>query len=165
MYRNPATGFYFDSETEWKSLSGDSQVEYSGRFLGGCISTLRTLIGTPFDQVDDYVSKYAAEEGVVWYLESVGLNAINIYRSLWQMKQAGWFKHVNGILIGRPSRYSANQDFQLIDALNDIFGDQHISVLYDVDIGHAPPQNIVVNGAFGKVMYNNLRGTIQMDYI
>lgn len=165
VYRNPATGFYFDSETEWKSLSGDSQVEFSGRFLGGCISTLRTLIGTPFDQVDDYVSKYAAEEGVVWYLESVGLDAINIYRSLWQMKQAGWFNHVNGILIGRPSRYSANQDFQLIDALNDIFADQYIPVLYDVDIGHAPPQNIIVNGAFGKVTYTKSKGTINTSYI
>lgn len=81
------------------------------------------------------------------------------------MKQAGWFKHANGILIGRPSRYSPNQDFHLVDALNDIFGEENIPVLYDVDIGHAPPQNIMVNGAFGKVTYNNSKGTIQMSYI
>lgn len=165
MYKNPATGFYFDSETEWKNLSRHSQVEFSGRLLGGCISTLRTLIGTPFDQVNDYVSKYPAEEGLVWYLEIVGLDAINIYRSLWQMKQADWFKHTNGILIGRPSRYSANQDSYMIDVLNDIFADQNIPVLYDVDIGHAPPQSIVVNGAFGKVIYKNSKGTISMNYI
>ena len=165
VYKNPATGFYFDSKTEWKNLSGNPQAEFSGRLLGGCISTLRVLIGTPFDQVNDYISEYAADEGVVWYLESVGMDAINIYRSLWQMKQAGWFKHANGILIGRPSRYSANQDFHLMDALNDIFADQNIPVLYDVDIGHAPPQNIVVNGAFGKVAYNNSKGTIHLNYI
>lgn len=81
------------------------------------------------------------------------------------MKQAGWFKHANGILIGRPSRYSASQDFQLLDALNDIFADQNIPVLYDVDIGHAPPQNIMVNVAFGKVTYSNSKGTIHMSYI
>lgn len=63
VYKNPATGFYSDSETEWKHLSGHSQAEFSGRFLGGSTSTLRLLIGTPFDQVNDYVSKYAAEEG------------------------------------------------------------------------------------------------------
>lgn len=148
-----------------ENLSGDSQVEFSGRFLGGCISTLRVLIGTPFDQVNDYVSKYAAEEGVVWYLESVGLDAINIYRSLQQFKQAGWFKHENGILIGRPSRHSGNQDFHLVDALNDIFAEEKIPVLCDVDIGHALPQNIVVNRAFGKVTYNNPKETIHMNYI
>lgn len=165
VYKNPATGFYFDTETEWKNLKGNLQEEFSGRLLGGCISTLRVLIGTPFDQVNNYISKYAAEEGVVWYLESVGLDAINIYRSLWQMKQAGWFKQAKGILIGRTSRYSENQDFHLVDALNDIFADQHIPVLYDVDVGHAPPQNILVNGAFGKVVYNNSEGTIHMNYI
>lgn len=164
VYDNPATGFYFDSKTEWKHLSGFSEAEFSGRLLGGCISTLRTLIGTPFDQVKDYVSNYAAEEGTVWYLESVGLDAINIYRSLWQMKQAGWFDNTNGILIGRPSSYTANQEFELVDALSDIFAEDNIPVIYDVDIGHSPPQNILVNGAFAKVNFKDSKGTIRMNY-
>ncbi|AQQ55547.1 S66 peptidase family protein [Planococcus lenghuensis] len=164
VYKNPATGFYFDSKTEWKSLHGRTETEFSGRLLGGCISTLRTLIGTPFDQVNKFASDYAAEEGIVWYLESVNLDAINIYRSLWQMKQAGWFKHTKGVLIGRPSRYKANEDFFLTDALTDIFGPEEIPVIYDVDIGHAPPQNIVVNGAHAKVAYSNAKGSIQMTY-
>lgn len=164
VYKNPATGFYFDTKTEWKSLNGHSQVEFSGRLLGGCISTLRVLIGTPFDQANEYVATYAAEEGVIWYLESIGLDAINIYRSLWQMKQAGWFSNTNGVLIGRASSYTANQDFTLIDALRDIFAEDGIPVIYDVDIGHAPPQNIVVNGAYAKVVYNNAEGSIHMKF-
>ena len=164
VYDNPATGFYFDSNTEWKNLSKLSEAEFSGRLLGGCISTLRVLIGTQFDQVNDYVSKYASEDGIVWYFDSVGLDAINIYRSLWQMKQAGWFNNTNGILIGRLSRYSANQDFGLEDALSDIFTEHHIPVIYDVDIGHSPPQNILMNGAFAKVNFKDAKGTIRMIY-
>ncbi|MDN7243550.1 LD-carboxypeptidase [Planococcus sp. N028] len=164
VYKNPATGFYFDSKTEWRNLNGQTKAEFSGRLLGGCLSTLRVLIGTPYDQVNDYISTYA-EEGVVWYLESVGLDAANIYRSLWQMKQAGWFKHANGILIGRASRYTDNNDFTLEDALVDSFAEDGIPVLYNVDIGHAPPQNVLVNGAYSRVVYNDSKGSIEMNFI
>ncbi|MBM7601065.1 muramoyltetrapeptide carboxypeptidase LdcA involved in peptidoglycan recycling [Virgibacillus halotolerans] len=152
-FKNPGTGFYFDKKTEWKSLSKNKEVAFSGRLLGGVVNTLQILIGTPFDKVDEFISKYTKEEGVVWYLETVGMTAAEIYRALWQMKFNGWFKNTNGILLGRASGYAPTKDFTLEDALIEVFGDE-IPVIYDVDIGHMPPQNILVNGAVGQINYS-----------
>lgn len=163
-FENPGTGFYFDKKTEWKSLSGNTEVEFSGRLLGGVVNTLQVLIGTPFDNVNEFISKYTKDQGMVWYLETVGLSAAEIYRTLWQMKYNGWFRNTNGILLGRASGYSATKDFTLEDALYEMFGDE-IPVIYDADIGHMPPQNIFVNGAFGKITYCEGKGTLKMKYI
>ncbi|AJI26356.1 LD-carboxypeptidase (plasmid) [Bacillus cereus] len=163
-FKNPGTGFYFDEKTEWKNLQGEDQIEFSGRLLGGVINTLQILIGTPFDKVKEFISEYTQKEGVVWYLETVGMSAAEIYRALWQMKLNGWFSNTNGILLGRATGYRPTKDFFLEDALTEVFGDV-IPVIYDADIGHMPPQNILVNGAFANVNLINGRGTIKMKYI
>ena len=103
-------------------------------------------------------------EGVIWFLETVGLSAAEIYRGLWQMKMNGWFKNTNGILLGRASGYEPSKDFVLKGALCEVFGDE-IPVIYDTDVGHMPPQNILVNGAFAKVSSSEGKGTIRMKYI
>lgn len=163
-FKNPATGFYFDKKTEWKNLSGDKEVEFSGRLLGGVVNTLQILIGTPFDNVNEFISNYTKDLGVVWYLETVGMTAAEIYRALWQMKYHGWFQNTNGILLGRASGYSPTKNFTLEDALYEIFEDK-IPVIYDADIGHMPPQNIFVNGAVGQISYFEGKGTIKMKYV
>lgn len=132
--------------------------------MGGVVNTLQILIGTPYDNVKKFISEYTKEKGVVWYLETVGMSAAEIYRALWQMKYNGWFKNTNGILLGRTSGYSATKDFTLEDALSEVFEDK-IQVIYDVDIGHMPPQNILVNGAVGEINYTEGKGKIKMKYI
>src|SRR5699024_12330643 len=104
-FKNLATGCYFDKKTEWKSLSGEKEVEFSGRVLGGVVNTLQVLIGTPFDNVNDFISKYTKDQGVVWYLETVGLSAAEIYRTLWQMKFNGGCETTNGDDWGKASGY------------------------------------------------------------
>ncbi|SEH67506.1 Muramoyltetrapeptide carboxypeptidase LdcA (peptidoglycan recycling) [Halobacillus karajensis] len=162
-FENPATGFYFDAETEWKSHTGEKSHEFSGRLLGGVMNTLQTLIGTPYDKVNEFTYNHA-QEGVIWYLESVDWSAAEIYRCLWQMKYNGWFKNANGVLIGRASGYSPTKDFEVEDALINVFGEE-VPVVYDADIGHMPPQNILVNGAYSTVTYQDGKGTIRMQYI
>jgi len=92
------------------------------------------------------------------------MSAAEIYRALWQMNYNGWFKNTNGVLFGRASGYAATKDFTLDDALFKVFEDK-IPVIYDVDIGHMPPQNILVNGAVGEINYFEGEGKIKMKYI
>jgi muramoyltetrapeptide carboxypeptidase len=46
------------------------------------------------------------------------------------------------------------------DALESALGDLSIPVLYDVDIGHVPPQLSLVNGAMAKVRYFDKGGMV-----
>ncbi|MBR7798151.1 LD-carboxypeptidase [Agaribacter marinus] len=162
VFKNPATGFYLDSQTEWKSLN--TKETFSGRLLGGVINTLQNIHGTPFDQVENYLDTYTENEGTIWYLESVDMSAAEIYRALWQMKTNGWFKNTNGVLIGRLSGYTPTKDYQLKDVLIDIFSKENISFIYDVDTGHLPPQLTLVNGALAQVFYEKGAGKIDIHF-
>ncbi|RIJ63253.1 S66 peptidase family protein [Rummeliibacillus sp. POC4] len=162
VYKNPAQGFNLDTPTKWKSLNGETSEKMKGRLIGGCLNTLQILIGTPFDQVKSFVTDYCSE-GTIFYLEPVGMNAAQIYRALWQMKQNQWFKNCNGILFGRPGLEDL-ADFTLLDALNEVFLDIDIPVLYDVDIGHMPPQLTLVNGAIAEVELLDNKGMLTMEF-
>jgi len=86
-------------------------------------------------------------------LESCEMNAPDIYRTLWQMRESGWFRYCNGIIIGRPDGYKYKRDFTLIDALKQGIGSLGVPVIYDADIGHIPPQMQIINGSIGKVKF------------
>ncbi|MDN4595233.1 hypothetical protein [Polycladomyces subterraneus] len=166
-FQNPGTGFYFDTPTEWKVLGREQipkkKVTVTGRLLGGCLETLVSLVGTPYAPVHDFINNYM-KEGVLWYLESAESSAAQIYRALWTMRENGWFERANGILFGRPGYYRDTKNFKLTDALYAIFDPLGIPVIYDVDIGHQPPQMILVNGALACVTVENGKGILEMTF-
>jgi len=146
-------------KTILKALDGKEHHKFEGRMIGGCMDVLCKLIGTRFAPVPAFLEKYK-HDGFVWTLESCEMNAADIYRSLWQMQECGWFKYCNGILYGRADGYSDSMDFTLVDALKSGLGDLPIPVIYDADIGHIPPQIQIINGAYGKVEFENGNATI-----
>lgn len=168
-WKPESPGFNLDTPSRWKQLGhsedADTAVSFSGRLIGGCIDTITSLIGTPYAPVQSYLDQYCADEGTIWYLESCEMNAGDIYRHLWQMRQAGWFAGVKGFMFGRPAGYSDTADFNFTDALSSALGDLDVPVLYDVDLGHVPPQLTFVNGALGKVAYENGRGSLEMAFV
>ncbi|WP_366289968.1 S66 peptidase family protein [Paenibacillus sp. AN1007] len=162
-------GFNLDTPSRWKQLGAaedtDAPVRFAGRLLGGCMDTISCLIGTPFAPVETYLQQYCTDEGTIWYLESCEMDASDIYRRLWQMRQAGWFAGTNGFLFGRPDGYSDTDDFTFTDALSSALGDLNVPILYDVDLGHIPPQMTFVNGALGQVSCESGRGALKMTYV
>lgn len=158
-------GFDLDTQTKWQVLKKEtSSLNFSGRFLGGCIDTISTLIGTPFDNVNQFISDYCKDSGVIWYLESSNMDAVDLYRHLWQMKMNGWFNFANGILIGRLPNKKEKNNFTLEDSLHESFKDLNIPIIYNVDVGHMPPQITLVNGGLGTVLYKDGGGSIQLSF-
>jgi len=137
-------------KTRWKALDGKERHRFEGRMIGGCTDVLCKLPGTRFAPVGDFLEKYR-EDGFVWVLESCEMSAAEIYRSLWQMRECGWFKYCNGVLYGRVDGYSDTADVTLTDALQSGLGSLNIPVIYDADIGHIPPQIQIINGASGEI--------------
>ncbi|WP_256760445.1 S66 peptidase family protein [Cohnella sp. WQ 127256] len=153
-----------DTPTRWEILGDRISEQFSGRLIGGCMDTISILIGTEFAPVEQFSEDYCQDSGMIWYLESCEMNAADIYRHLWQMRQCGWFNNTNGVLIGRAAGYSPCKNFELTDALQKIFVPLNIPVLYNVDIGHVPPQMTLINGAFAEVVCSDGKGEITMTF-
>lgn len=143
----------------WKTLNKEDKLELHGRLIGGCMDVLCNLIKTPYENVATFLQNYK-EDGFIWFLESCEMNSAHIYRTLWQMKECGFFDNCNGVLFGRLTGYSDVGDFTFIDALERVFKPLAIPVIYDVDLGHKPPQLTFINGAYCDLFYENGKSTI-----
>ena len=141
----------------------DQEVTIEGRLIGGCMDCLVNLLGTRFDRVMDFNVRYA-EDGIIWFLESCDLNVMSIRRAIWQMKNAGWFSHVKGFLIGRPLCFGEEMfGIDHYEAVLGLLAEYDVPVIMDLDIGHLSPMMPVICGAKAKV--HSKGNTFDMEYI
>ena len=145
----------FKDGKQW-GLSEKDKLTVEGRLLGGCMDCLSTLIGTRFDGTADFIKRYE-NDGIIWYLEACELNPMDIRRTLWKMRQAGWFENAKGFVFGRPYMAWEQEMFGVnqYNAVTDIIGDLNVPIIMDADIGHFHPSIPIVNGAFARVMTEN----------
>lgn len=149
---------------EWKILGNLKETRFSGRLIGGNMDVLCKLIGTPFARVNHYLNTYF-DDGIIWYFESCEMNATDIYRTLWQMKQNNWFEGCKGFLFGRPDGLSISHNFLFTDALACGLEEMNIPVVYDVDLGHLPPQLTFINGAYAVCSIKDGKGIISQTLV
>lgn len=129
----------------------DDNIVMEGRLIGGCMDCLVNLLGTEFDHVSEFQSKYK-QDGMIWFLEACELNIMSIRRAIWQMKYAGWFKYVKGFLIGRPLCFG-EEAFGLDQyrAVTDLLMEYQVPIIMDLDIGHLAPMMPIICGASAKI--------------
>jgi muramoyltetrapeptide carboxypeptidase LdcA involved in peptidoglycan recycling len=75
------------------------------------------------------------------------------------LRLAGWFDHANAVLVGRSAGPSSGH-FSQHDALVHALGDLSIPVVYDLDLGHIPPQLAIVNGALAAIELAPAKATL-----
>jgi muramoyltetrapeptide carboxypeptidase len=155
--------FHLTEKTEWKTVSTNGE-KIQGRLLGGCIDTIRHLIGTPFGDVQSFNQKYIPNESLIWYFENCDLNTTDLRRTLVQMKLAGWFENCSGILFGRSDANHTVENYTIEDVYNELSEDLSIPVIYDIDCGHQPPQITFINGAFAEVEVKEGTGKIVQTF-
>ncbi len=142
----------------WKVLGAERAVSVRGRLIGGCLEIVGKLIGTAYGDVTRFAHDYAPE-GLLIYLENCETNAPEACRMLHQFKLAGWFEQANGVLLGRTGAADAH-NFTQDEVIADALGSLDIPVIYNMDIGHVPPQLLLVNGALAEVRYANAGGSV-----
>jgi muramoyltetrapeptide carboxypeptidase len=103
-----------------------------GRLLGGNLSIMVSLIGTPYD-VDT--------KGKILFIEEVREEPYRIDRMLTQMRSAGKFDGAAGIVMGvfrncEPRDTDPADSFSLMEVINDRLSDLNIPVLYGMSFGH-----------------------------
>ena len=143
------------------TIKWPNDIIMSGKKVCGIL----TEMSAQFDYVNQFNEKYK-EDGIIWFLECCDLNVMGIRRAMWQMKNAGWFQHVKGFLIGRPC--CIGEEMMGLDhyrAVTDILKDFEVPIIMDMDIGHRPPMMPLVCGSMAEVCVKGNDVTIDMKYI
>lgn len=109
----------------------------SGRLLGGCLSLLVALQGTP-DELDT--------RGSVLFLEDTGVKPYALDRMVQQLKLAGKFDEVRGIIFGemRDCVQHSAQGYTIQEVLAELTADLHVPVLFGLPSGHSPQGNLTL---------------------
>lgn len=106
-----------------------------GKLTGGNLATLVHMIGTPFQP--DFAGK-------ILFIEDVGEPAYKIDRMLSQMKMAGLFAGVLGVVAG-SFEDCANPEY-ISDIFLEIFKEYRVPVLRGLDAGHGSVNLSLVMG-------------------
>lgn len=146
----------FDLDNEWNSYGDDINEE--GILLGGCIESLKDIIGTKFDNTLEFIEKHK-EEGIIWYFDVFSLSVEDLYRTLLQFKNAGWFKYTKLILIGKVKYPNSFMELTYDEMIKKALGEY--KVIYKFDIGHVKPSITMINGFKVRVIYNEKEGSLE----
>jgi len=151
--------------TYWKILGESDQVAFRGRLIGGCFDTLTHIIGTEYFDLDQFATT-ANGDGVILYLENAEMSPTVLKRALLSLKFKGVFNVINGLLIGRNAVIdNAGKAISGLDAVVDVLQDIDIPIVYDVDIGHLPPNLALVNGALANVTVESGKGVVTQSLV
>ena len=127
---------------------------FSGELLGGCLDSLSDMLtGARFAEEKEVISRYgifpSAEEwrGKILFIEtSEEKPSPEVYRSyLGDLKAAGVFGSVNGIIAGKPQDEVFYDKYKTI--LTETVADSSLPILFNVNIGHACPRTALPYGA------------------
>jgi muramoyltetrapeptide carboxypeptidase len=143
-------------DDEYKPLTINSGVA-TGELIGGNLSVVVSLIGTPYD-VDT--------RNKIIFLEEMEEDPYRIDRMLTQMRMAGKFEGAAGIALGvfkdcKPSpKSSFDSSFTLVEVLNNRLSDLNIPVVYGMSFGHLKNKFILPVGI--KAELDSSRQTITL---
>jgi muramoyltetrapeptide carboxypeptidase len=121
-------------------VSGLVDGTAEGILYGGCLSLLVASLGTPYE---------IRTQGTILFLEDVAEKPFRIDRMLMQLKLAGKFAGVRGIVFGEmrdcvQTPTGANQGYTLEEVALRIVGNLGVPVAYGVRSGHVTTGNITL---------------------
>ncbi len=144
----------FDEASLWKALSGDekdlawpipsSSVVRAGAgegpLVGGCLSLLVGLVGTPYE---------APTDGAVLFWEEIHEEPYRIDRMLGHLRLAGRLKNLRGMAVGRLidcAPKDPRNDLPLRDILETHLAGTNFPVVIDFPAGHCPAKTTLPLG-------------------
>jgi muramoyltetrapeptide carboxypeptidase len=121
----------------------------TGRLLGGNLSVLSALIGTPF----------AAElKGALLFLEDIGEAPYRVDRMLTQLSQSGGLKNIAGAMLGVFQKSGATDgeaSLTLAEVLDDHFAQLKTPSVYGFSFGHIAQQFTIPVGVSARLDTGN----------
>ncbi len=117
-----------------------------GRLIGGNVSVVDALMGTPYEIQTD---------GKILFLEDVGEAPYRVDRMLNTLRLAGKFDHVAGIILGqftaREEEAKWDDDESIDEVLRDFFGKLNVPVVTHFPFGHVRYNTTLPVGAMAEL--------------
>jgi muramoyltetrapeptide carboxypeptidase len=109
----------------------------TGVLYGGCLSILTASLGTPYE---------IRTAGTILFIEDVNAKPFQVDRMLMQLKLAGKFEGVRGIIFGEmlDCIQQKDQGYSLEDVVMRVLGDLNIPVAYGLRSGHVSGGNVTL---------------------
>ena len=123
-------GYCADKEVRWVNGRMEDEISMTGRLVGGCLDVIVFLLGTSYDGTEEFINKYKSD-GIIWNLESFNMEDTTIITHLWQMKEKGYFKNVNGFIFGRPLMYNSWSNRTYEDAVMSVLDDLDVPIIFN----------------------------------
>jgi len=141
------------SQTEMLHLGSGARA--SGHLVGGCLSLIAAMMGTP-DELDT--------RGSILFLEDTATRPYAIDRMLQQLKLAGKFAEVRGIVFGEMTDciQHADQGYQIQEVLAECTADLGVPVMFGLPSGHSPRGNLTLPLGVTATLDAN-RGVLSID--
>ena len=147
----------------WEIASGsDSGMEglidgeSEGTIYGGCLSLLLASLGTPHE---------IRTAGTILFMEDLNTKPYQVDRMLVQLKLAGKFKDLKGIVFGEMLGcvQTADQGYTLQEVVRRIVGDLGVPVAYGLRSGHVTRKNITLPiGVRGSLSVNGREAKLRI---
>jgi muramoyltetrapeptide carboxypeptidase len=108
-----------------------------GILYGGCLSMLAASLGTPYEIRTD---------GTILFIEDVATKPFQIDRMLMQLKLAGKFEGVRGIIFGEMLECVQSQDqgYSLEEVIIRVVGGLGVPVVLGLRSGHVSKENVTL---------------------
>ena len=114
-----------------------------GHLVGGNLSLISALMGTPYEPRFD--------QGIL-VLEDVDEAPYRVDRMLTQLRLAGVFERINGLVLGKFTDYTVGgPSLSMGRVFEDLCGDLSIPVLRGLMIGHVKDQAVLPMGAMAHL--------------
>lgn len=147
LFENPPGGEDRLVQRRWRTrVLGEGKGKAQGRLLGGNLTVLTALAGTP------YLPSF---DGAILFLEDVGEAEYRIDRMLTQLGQAGVFKNLKGVVFGQCTdcvdKDASYGGFTLNDVLTQHLGGLGIPAYQGAWFGHITDQFTLPVGGLAQI--------------
>ncbi len=156
---NAATG----GKAKWEiasvpgsGLTGIVPGKAEGTLYGGCLSLLAATLRTPYE---------FKPADTILFLEDVNAKPFQIDRMLVQLKHAGKFAGVKGIIFGEmmDCRQSPDQPYTLEEVIGRALGDLGVPIAFGLRSGHVTGQNVTL--PFGVRAALNVQKEVRLSIL
>lgn len=148
----------FDNST----ISINGNFKDKGILIGGCLDTLRYLIGTEYDKTNSFIEKYK-DYKIVWYFDIFSMDSVDFYLTVLELNKLGWFKYSDTFLLGRVLFPKEECNLSYLEAMKRVFNDKNI--VFNADIGHVRPSFTLINGSLANIEYKDDKLMLKMEFL
>ena len=131
------------------------QGRAEGMMYGGCLSLLCASLGTPYE---------IETRGRILFLEDIAEPAYRIDRMLMQLKLAGKFEGVQGVIFGEMLDCGprGKSDYTLQEVVQRVLQDLGMPIAYGLTSGHVTRRNITI--PFGVAARLDVGGNVALQF-